>query len=255
MTTVPRLRALVVDDEALARRRLLAFLAEEKEIEVIGEAVNGSGAVEAIARHRPDIVFLDVQMPGLDGFGVLRCTAGAHMPAVVFVTASEEHAIRAFEVQAVDYLTKPITAARLRETVRRVVARARSSSQKDKVHAVERVAGPIAASESSQRIPIKGIGGTTLLRVADIDWVEADGDHLRIHSSGQIHTPRETIASFGDRLPRDKFLRIHRSTIVNVSRVREIRSVPGGGYLLVMQCGRVFRSGRTYRKAVQTLIR
>jgi two-component system LytT family response regulator len=252
---LPRVRALIVDDEALARRRLAEFLQTEPDVQLIGEADSGSAAVEAIADQRPDLVFLDVQMPGLDGFGVLRCTAGAHAPAVVFVTAHDEHAIRAFEVQAVDYLLKPVTALRIREAVRRAVARVRGGSAAENGRVIERLLAEVAPAEAEgPRIPIKQAGRIGFVRVADIDWVESHGDYVKVHAQQVVHLVRETLAEFEALLPEGQFARVRRSVIVNVARVREVQSVPKGGYLLLLQDGTKIRSGRTFRAAVRRLI-
>jgi len=253
--SAPRVRAIVVDDEPLARRRLLTLLAEEPELEVVGEAGSGSAAVEAIAGKRPDLVFLDVQMPGLDGFGVLRCIARAHSPAVVFVTAHDEHAIRAFEVQAVDYLLKPVTAARFHEAVRRAVVKVRSAPRAEHARTIEQLLARVGESADESRIPIRREGHIAFVPVADIDWVEADGDYLRLHAGREVHTLRETMNEIESRLPEKRFVRVHRSIIVNVARVRAVESIPKGDYLLVLQDGTKLRSGRTYRETVQALIR
>jgi two-component system LytT family response regulator len=248
--------ALIVDDESLARQRLEDLLAGEPDVKVIGEAGSGSAAVEAIAGRRPDLVFLDVQMPELDGFGVLRCIAGAYLPAVVFVTAYDQHAIRAFEMHAVDYLLKPVTAARLHEAVRRAVARVRGTQRAESAGAMERLLARVDQPAPDQtRIPLKQEGGTGFVRTADITWVEADGDNLRIHAGRVIHTVRETMAGLAARLPEKGFVRVHRSIIVNVARLREVQSIPKGDYLLLLDDGTRLRSGRTYREAVQALLR
>ena len=256
MTRPPKVRALIVDDEPLARRRLLGLLADEPDVAVIGEAGSGSAAVEAIAGKRPDLVFLDVQMPGLDGFGVLRCTALAHAPVIVFVTAHDEHAIRAFEVQAVDYLLKPVTAARFHEAVRRAVTKVRAASAPDHARAIESLLAEIGPpAEDEIRIPIRQEGRVLLVRPADLDWVEADSDHLRIHVGREVYVVRETLSDLEGRLPSERFARIHRSIIVNRAKVRVVESVPKGGYVLVMTDGARLRSGRSYRETVQSLTR
>lgn len=250
-----RVRALIVDDEALARRRLLTMLGEEPDVEVIGEAASGTAAVEAIAGERPDVVFLDVQMPGLDGFGVLRCTVRAHIPVVIFVTAHDEHAIRAFEVQAADYLLKPVSATRLREAVRRAVLRVRATPPAENARAIEQLLARVPdQAADGPRLPIRHDGRTAFVRLADIDWVEADGDHLKVHAGRAVHTLRETMAEFETKLAAGRFVRVHRSIIVNAGKVREVASVPKGDYLLVLHDGTRLRSGRTYRRAVQALI-
>ncbi len=255
--TATKLRALVIDDELLARRRLIAMLADERDVDVIGEADSGSSAVQAIVERRPDLVFLDVQMPGLDGFGVLRCTAGAHRPVVVFVTAYDEYALRAFEVHAADYLLKPVTAARLHEAVRH--ARARSTSEPIRATeptSIEALLASIPPTPANvARIPIRNVGGTDFVNVADVDWVEADGDHLRIHTGHGIHRVRETIAELETRLKPFRFMRVHRSAIVNVDAVRTVEPISKGDYRLVLRDGASVRSGRRYRGDVQSLIR
>jgi two-component system, LytTR family, response regulator len=255
-TEAASVRTLIVDDEPIARRRLRALLADEPDIALIGEAANGTEAVRSIASDRPDLVLLDVQMPGLDGFEVLRATAAIHQPFVVFITAHDEHAIRAFEVQAVDYLLKPVIEARFREAVRRAVTRLRERPRaevaRELAQLLERVA---AAPGKPARIPIKHDGRVTFVRVDDIDWVEADGDFVRLHLARETHTLRETMAQIVEKLPADRFLRIHRSLIVNSDRVREVQPWFKGDYVLIMQDGTKLRSGRTYRDVVQTLIR
>jgi two-component system LytT family response regulator len=250
-----RIRTLIVDDEPLALRRLRALLADEPDIEIVGEAVNGTEAVRAITTERPDLVFLDVQMPGLDGFDVLRATASIHQPFVVFVTAHDEHAIRAFEVQAVDYLLKPVIEARFREAVRRVVARLRGESTADIARQMAQFLERVApAPARGGRIAVKRDGRVNFVRVEDIDWVEADGDLVRVHAGKEAHTIRETMAQIEAKLPAERFMRVHRSIIVNTERVREVQPWFKGDYVLIMHDGTKLRSGRTYRQSVQALI-
>jgi two-component system LytT family response regulator len=255
--TSPRVRALIVDDETLARDRLRAMLAEEREVEVIGEADGGSAAVFAIVDRRPELVFLDVQMPGLDGFGVLRCTAGAHRPVVVFVTAFDEHAIRAFDVHAADYLLKPVTAARLREAVRRAVERVRTAPQEN-ARAIDAVLARVPETPAAgARIPVRRAegNGVDFVNVAQIDWIEADGDHLRLHAGSVTHTLRETMAELASKLQPFHFVRVHRSAIVNADAVRSVEPIAKGDYYLLMRNGHRVRSGRRFRLHVQSLIR
>jgi len=250
-----RIRTLIVDDEPLALRRLRALLADEPDIEIVGEAVNGTEAVRAITTDRPDLVFLDVQMPGLDGFDVLRATASIHQPFVVFVTAHDEHAIRAFEVQAVNYLLKPVIEARFREAVRRVVARLRGESTADIARQMAQFLERVApAPARGGRIAVKRDGRVNFVRVEDIDWVEADGDLVRVHAGKEAHTIRETMAQIEAKLPAERFMRVHRSIIVNTERVREVQPWFKGDYVLIMHDGTKLRSGRTYRQSVQALI-
>jgi len=249
-------RALIVDDEALARARLASMLAEIPAVQVIGEADGGSAAVQAIVDRRPELVFLDVQMPGLDGFGVLRCTAGAHRPVVVFVTAHDEHAIRAFDMHAADYLLKPVSSARLREAVRRAVERVRISPPADNDRAIDTLlAGVQETSIVDARLPVKGVDGTILVKIAEISWIEADGDHLLLHAGDVVHTLRESMANVEERLRPFRFLRVHRSAIVNLQSVTSVEPIAKGDYYLVLRDGTKVRSGRNYRAEVQALIR
>jgi two-component system LytT family response regulator len=251
-----RVRTLIVDDEPIARRRLRSLLADEPDIDVIGDAANGTEAVRAIATDRPDLVFLDVQMPGLDGFEVLRATSGIHQPFVVFITAHDAHAIRAFEVQAVDYLLKPVIETRFRESVRRAVSRLRERPKRELAQELAELLDRVSPQPiRSGRIPIKHDGRVNFVRVDDIDWVEADGDFVRLHLARETHTVRETMSQIVSKLPPERFLRIHRSLIVNAERVREVQPWFKGDYVLIMQDGTKLRSGRTYRDVVQTLIR
>ena len=250
----PRIRTLIVDDEPLALRRLRALLADEADVEVIGEAANGTEAVRAIATERPDLVFLDVQMPGLDGFDVLRATSSIHQPFVVFVTAHDEHAIRAFEVQAVDYLLKPVIETRFREAVRRAVSRLRGGSMADIARQMSQFLEHVAAPQRGGRIAVKRDGRVNFVRIDDIDWVEANGDLVRVHAGKDAHVIRETMLQIEAKLPPERFMRVHRSIIVNTERVREVQPWFKGDYVLIMHDGTKLRSGRTYRQSVQALI-
>lgn len=249
-----RVRALVVDDESLARRRLMAMLADEPAIHVIGEADGGSAAVKAIATERPDLVFLDVQMPGLDGFGVLRCTAGAHRPVVVFVTAYDEHAIRAFEVHAADYLLKPVTVGRLREAVRRAVERVRSASRDENGRALDHLLARVAPVEpEDRRIAIKQPGGMHFVNAADITCIEADGDRVRVRVGAEVYSVRDTLSGFAATVRAFGFVRVHRSTLVNPNAVRVVEPIAKGDYYLTLRDGLRVRSGRQYRREVRAL--
>jgi two-component system LytT family response regulator len=256
MSPDAHIRTLIVDDEPLARRRLRSLLEDEADIEIVGEAANGTEAVRAITVDKPDLVFLDIQMPGLDGFDVLRATAAIHQPFVVFITAHDEHAIRAFDVQAVDYLLKPVIEVRFREAVRRAVARLRKTPGKELAQEIAQLLERVSPTPArGGRIPIKRDGRVNFVRVEDVDWVQADGDFVRLHVGRESHAIRETMADVEAKLPTDRFLRIHRSLIVNVERVREVQPWFKGDYVLILHDGTKLRSGRTYRDAVQTLIR
>ncbi len=251
-----KLRALVVDDELLGRQRLISMLHDEPSIEVIGEAHNGAAAVQKIVEQRPDLVFLDVQMPGLDGFGVLRCSAGAHQPLVVFVTAHDEHALRAFDVHAADYLLKPVSAMRLHESVQRVRARRNAQSHEHRAMATTALLAQLPATPVAvARIAVRVDGETQLIAVSDITRVEAGNDHLVAHLRHQTLVIRGTLNEFDARLEPFGFVRVHRSTIVSAEAVRSIESITKGDYILTMRDGARVRSGRNYRAAVQSMKR
>jgi two-component system LytT family response regulator len=255
-TERPRVRVLIVDDEPPARKRLRALIEHDAELEVIGEAGSGTEAVKMIASERPDLVLLDIQMPGLDGFGVIREIAGHDPPLVVFVTAHDEHAIKAFEVQAIDYVLKPVLEARLKEATRRAVERIRGGGARDTSAELARLLERLSQAEAPQsgRLPIKRDGSVTFVRVDDVDWLEADGDYVRIHAGKATHVVRETIAEVLAKLPPARFVRVHRSIVVNAERIREVQPWFKGDYVLILHDGTKLRTGRTYRTVVQALI-
>lgn len=255
MTAESPVRTLIVDDEPPARKRLRDLLAKERALEIVGEAGSGPEAVRMIRAERPDLVFLDIQMPGTDGFGVIREIAGDDPPLVVFVTAHDEHAIKAFEVQAVDYVLKPVLEPRLKEAVRRAVERLRSGTR-DTSGDLARLLERLSQSPAPQpgRLPIKRDGSVTFVRTDDIDWLEADGDYVRIHAGKATHMVRDTIAEVTAKLPAERFVRVHRSIVVNTERIREVQPWFKGDYVLILNDGTKLRSGRTYRAVVHALI-
>ena len=255
MTAESPVRTLIVDDEPPARKRLRDLLAKERALEIVGEAGSGPEAVRMIRAERPDLVFLDIQMPGTDGFGVIREIAGDDPPLIVFVTAHDEHAIKAFEVQAVDYVLKPVLEPRLKEAVRRAVERLRSGTR-DTSGDLARLLERLSQSPAPQpgRLPIKREGSVTFVRTDDIDWLEADGDYVRIHAGKATHMVRDTIAEVTAKLPAERFVRVHRSIVVNTERIREVQPWFKGDYVLILNDGTKLRSGRTYRAVVHALI-
>jgi two-component system LytT family response regulator len=245
------IRVLIADDEPAARRTIQLLLSADSDFVVLGECSDGAQALEAIVRLRPDLVFLDVQMPRCDGFGVLSQLSPDAMPLVVFVTAFDEYTLRAFDVHAADYLLKPFSDQRFRAATAHVKERVRQRSVTD----VERLlacvrelgASPRRGDPTGERIAIRTADSILLLPLGDIEWVEARGDYIRIHSQGRGDLVRETIGGFEQRLPPDRFVRVHRSAIVNLGRVREVRTLPSGEQVAVLQSGvrcRLSRSGR-----------
>ncbi len=239
MTT--RIRTLVADDEPIARARMLALLSDEPDIEVVGECASGSQTMTAIERTSPDLVFLDIQMPQMDGLTLAR-TLGRTMPAVVFVTAYDEYALGAFEVHALDYLLKPYSADRFKSAL--VHARRHLEARRQR-------GGHAPEPERRERLVIKSSGRIYFIRMRDIDWCEADGNYVRLHAGPQTHLVRGTMAHLESQLDRARFVRIHRSTIVNVDRIQELRSSFGGEYVVLLHDQTRLTLSRGYRDGLQ----
>ena len=249
------LRALVVDDEALARKALLRLLKNEPDISVAGQCGDGEAAVEAIQRLHPDLVFLDVQMPEMDGFRVVEAVGPEQMPVTIFVTAFDRYALRAFDANAVDYLLKPFAPERLARALHR--ARDRCSGRQDRA-AAQRLFSLLERtgfqSDYVQRLTVSVRGRIRFVPVADIDWIEAEGNYARLHAGRRIYDLRETLQALMEKLdPRD-FVRIHRSTIVNIHRVREVQPWFQGSHVVVLESGEELRMSRYQREAVEKLL-
>ncbi|MCI0387423.1 MAG: LytTR family DNA-binding domain-containing protein [Acidobacteria bacterium] len=256
-----KIRALIVDDEPLAREGIRMRLDQEPDIEVIGECTNGREAVLVIERDSPDLVFLDVQMPRMDGFGVITALGPRRMPHVIFVTAYDEHALRAFEVHALDYLLKPVDGARFLEAL----ARARSRIRGPELQTIgEQLRALITdlkpAKKYLARLSIKAgkagkaDGRILFLSVDDIDWIEAADNYVLVHAGRDSHLLHTTMNSLEDRLDPDAFLRIHRSTIVNLRRIKEMHPMFHGEYRIILKDGAELTSGRSYRDKLQRLL-
>lgn len=231
------IRALIVDDEPLARRGIRQLLAPYPDIEVVGECRDGSEAVRGLATLQPDLVFLDVQMPGLDGMGVVRIHGAERMPVTVFVTAHDEFAVRAFEAQALDYLVKPLSEARFRATIARVRERVR-------------------AARARTRIAVPSEHGELLLDAGDIDWIEAQDYHAGIHAGGKRYRVRQSLSALEARLDPSRFVRVHRSAIVRVDQVREWKAADSGGEaVVVLRDGKELPVSRRRLAQVKSLLR
>ena len=255
------IRTLIVDDEDLARRGLRTLLRREEDVEVVGECRNGREALEAITRCEPDLMFLDIQMPGKTGFEVLAEIEEQKCPHVIFVTAFDRFALQAFDVNALDYLLKPVNEARFHAALSR--ARAALSSARDDalVGRVLRMAAELrqpgadnATAATVDRLPVKTNGRIMVVRTAEIDWIEADHDYVLLHVGDKSWMLRETIASIELRLALSGFVRIHRSALVNVDRVRELRPRSKGEFDVVLRDGRQLKMTRNYRAAVERLV-
>jgi two-component system LytT family response regulator len=247
------LRALVVDDEPVARRRLRALLKSEPRVDIVGECENGYAALDAIKRLGPDLMFLDVQMPGLDGFDVIELLEPAECPAVIFVTAYDKYAMRAFDVCAADYLLKPFEPRRLGTAVSRAAALAGRADNPARLHAlVENV----RAGRPLQRFLVRTPGRAYAVRTEDVESIEAADHYVELRTADGAHLLRETLSSIERRLDPAAFVRIHRSTVVNVACVGELRSRLHGEAIVVLASGRRVRCSRTYAASLkQALVR
>jgi two-component system LytT family response regulator len=251
------IRTLIVDDEPLARAGLWVLLEADPEVEVIGECTNGRDAVEAIRAQRPDLVFLDVAMPDLDGFGILSELEPSEIPVVIFVTAYDEFALRAFEANAIDYLLKPFDRDRLARALRRakaLVAQGRISAMREGLAWVARYLATgqeWRTAASGERIILRDGEKTTILRLDEIDWIEASGNYVVVHATGRINRTRDTLTGFLARLDPSRFVRVSRSAAVNADRVRELRGVEGGQLDVVLRSGDIVPSSRRYRNHVR----
>jgi len=233
-----KIRAIIVDDEPLAREGIRLALSEESDIEVVAECADGEEAVKAVERHEPDLLFLDVQMPRLNGFEVLEALQPEKLPAVIFTTAHDEHAIRAFEVNALDYLLKPFKQARFQKALQRVREQLRARGEKRNDPQIAGLLADLRRSTSGgPRILIKSPDRILFLRYDEIDHIEAAGNYLVLHSGKERHIARETMNAMETRLAPVGFMRISRSVIVNLSRIRELQPHGAGEYSVVLKNG------------------
>lgn len=239
------MRALIVDDEPLARRGVVLRLRKFKDVEIVGQCGDGSTAVETILELSPDIVFLDVQMPGMDGFDVLRALPRENLPAVIFLTAFEQHALRAFEVHALDYLLKPVDDVRFAAAVSRAQKLADSTMRATMVERVMEML-ETTADKYASRFTVQTGARIQILQAEDVIWVGAAGDYVELHVGRHAYMLRDTMASLELRLDPARFLRIHRSRIVKLSAIVELRSIENREFILTLSDGSKHRSSRTY---------
>ena len=251
--TENRIRTLIADDEPLARRGIRILLERQSGIEIVGEATGGLEAADLIKRLRPDLVFLDVQMVGCDGFETLIRVGPEAAPVVVFVTAYDEYALRAFEFNAVDYLLKPYDDVRFAaalDRARDLVMRKRNDIVDNRLtRLLEHIEG-----EGRDRILLKSSGEIIFLKTSEIDWIEAEGDYVKFHVAGRTHLMRGTMAALEERLDPARFIRIHRSTIVNADRLRKLSPSFEGEYAVVLQDGTKLRLSRGYQDRIKALL-
>ena len=270
---MPELRTIVVDDEPLARRLLRAILSDVSEIEVIAECKNGREAIVAVRELEPDLIFLDIKMPGLSGFDVVKELQSDIMPMVIFCTAYQRYAIDAFDLHAVDYLLKPVDGSRLQRAVSRAVQRFELEYEQHEnkmplVGAIDEIAlrvsrrsKPDDAAKSeddalvaSRKLAIKDHESTVLVSIDDIDWVDAAGDYMCIHVKGTTHIMRSTLKNLMSRLDPEKFKRIHRSTIVNLERIIKATPLQKGEFILDLDCNEQLKVSRNYRQEIKNFL-
>lgn len=270
------IRVLVVDDEPIARRRVRRLLRLEPDVDVVDEVGSGSEAIDAIRKDRPDLVLLDVQMPDVDGFGVVGALGAEAMPPTIFVTAYNEYAVRAFDVNAIDYLLKPYDPERFRSAFQRArshLERESSAEQGRRIRALlEQVIGedrtsaaladrvapagaapaPMPRTRCLDRLMVKHDGRVFFVKVSDVDWFEASGNYVRVHTGKVSHLIRETMHHIEGQLDPSMFVRIHRAVIVNIDRIKELQPWFAGDYVVILRDGRQLKLSRTYREHLQS---
>ena len=244
-----KIRALIVDDEPLARRRIKNLLAHDSGVDVIGECSDGYKAVSSIRDLTPDLVFLDVQMPAMDGFEVIKTIGAERMPTVIFVTAYDQYALKAFDVNALDYLLKPFNRSRFQKTLERAKTTIRRMHDRDVNDQLLSLLGDLQREQGMpDRFIIKSGGRVVFLRVEEIDWMSTVGNYLRLHVGRDSHLMRETMSGMESQLNHERFMRIHRSTIVNLDRVKEVQPWAKGEYVVIMRDGTRLIMSRRYRE-------
>ncbi len=252
---MPPINALIADDERLARNRIRRLLALDPDIEVAGECESGTEAVEAMRRDMPHLLFLDIQMPGLDGFGVLDALDRERFPVVVFVTAYDAYALKAFEVHAFDYLLKPFDRKRFHEVLKRAKKQVTLlRSGETNVRLLELIENLDTQRPNASRIAIRSGGHVTLVKIESIDWVEAADNYVCLHCGPETHIVRETMNSFERRLDPHRFLRIHRSTIVNLDQIKEMQPWFRGDYQVILHGGSKLTLSRSYREKLRGIL-
>ena len=249
------IRTVIADDEPLARERIVSMLSAHENYQIVAQCKDGAEAVAAIRRERLDLVFLDVRMPELDGFQVLDALGGGPTPAVIFVTAFEDYALRAFEVSALDYLLKPFDRARFEKTL----AKFEEQFQRGQPGVTEELRNFLSSLGARtdgyvSRFPIKSSGDIYFVRTDDIDWIDAEGNYTALHAGGRKHLIRETMKSIEAKLDPRKFVRVHRSAIINIDRLRKLQPYFHGEYVVTLQDGTTLTSSRGYSDRLRALL-
>jgi two-component system LytT family response regulator len=244
-----KIHALIIDDEPPARSVIRKMLAEDSDIEVVGECSNGIEAKKSIQKHSPDLLFLDIEMPEMDGFALLESFTEDKTPAVIFVTAYNQYAVRAFDVSAVDYLLKPFDHERMAKALERAKSNLRERSDEERSEQVLELLQQLNTKQKTlDRFVIKKNGRVLLVASKEIDWIEASGNYVLLHTGREKHILRETMKHIEKRLDSNKFLRIHRSTIVNIDRIKELQTHFNGEHLVILKTGNELILSRRYRE-------
>lgn len=249
------MRIVIADDETLAREKLRLMLDAEPDVQVLAECQDGTEALQALTTYKPDLLMMDIQMPNLDGFEVLSKSPTADMPMVIFTTAYDRHAVRAFEAHALDYLLKPFDQERLHDAVDRARAELLKADDREATRRILSYLSETAGKQrSDRRLVIKSGGRVLFLNFDEIDWLEAAANYVKINVGKQSYLLRKGIGEIADRLDPGQFVRIHRSTIVNIERIKELQPVNSGEYIVVLKDGKELSCSRGYRAGLQQLI-
>ena len=255
LAAAPLLRAVVVDDEGPARDKLKILLEREADVKVVGECKNGAEAVELLRQTRPDLLLLDIQLPDMEGFSVLKSIPPEQMPLVIFTTAYDQYAIKAFEAHALDYLLKPFDHQRLQDALHR--ARLAVKTQTDRVltkRLLDILQGKSDEGGRNRRLMVRASGRVVFLAHDEIEWIEAAANYVRLHAGKESYTLRGSIGSMAEKLPRDQFVRIHRSTVVNARIIKELQPCNSGEFIVVLRNGKELSCSRGYRAGLKRLI-
>lgn len=251
------IRVAIADDEPLARERLRSLLEGRERFAIVAECDDGAETLAALAEHDVDLLFLDVQMPGLDGFQILESLDAEKLPMIVFVTAFNDYALRAFDVSALDYLLKPFDRDRFEKTLVKVeerLAGRETAEMSGELREFLRTISTKGAPAHVSRFPVRSDGEIYFVRAEDVDWIDAEGNYVALHSAGRRHLVRDTIKSLEDRLDPSKFVRVHRSAIINVDRLRKLQPYFHGEYVITLQDGTTMTSSRTYSDRLRALL-
>jgi len=253
-----KIRVLVVDDEPLARRGIRQLLDSETDFEIVGECKNGREAVSALEKLSPELIFLDIQMPLLDGFSFIEKVGAQNLPEIVFVTAYDEYAIRAFEINALDYLLKPVDPERFQKTLERVREQIKNKQPRQMEQKLAALLEKLKLPESEkhlERIAIKENGRVTFLNIDEILWISSEGNYVGLHTKGETHLLRETMDAIERKLDSRKFLRLRRSTIIRIEQIKELYPLFNGEFEVVLKNGTRLASSRRYRKNLDALLK